>query len=95
MGGEDVNPITPTGKFLGGLIAVLGVGLFALPACIIASGFFEEIENKKIKNELIIIELKLQHAFTVEYFAPVIKIKNNLYLEHIPRKWLSLQGIKY
>ena len=89
IGGEDVNPITPAGKFLGGLIAVLGVGLFALPAGIIASGFIEEIENKKIKNELINIELKLQHAFTVEYYAPVIKIKNNLNLKHLPRKWLS------
>lgn len=95
IGGEDVNPITPAGKFLGGLIAVLGVGLFALPAGIIASGFIEEIENKKIKNELINIELKLQHAFTVEYYAPVIKIKNNLNLKHLPRKWLSLQDIKY
>ncbi len=44
VGYGDVYPITPLGKFAGSLIAVLGIGVFALPAGILASGFSEERE---------------------------------------------------
>jgi len=94
-GSEDINPITPAGQFLSGLIAILGVGMFALPAGIIASGFIEEIENDKLLKKLTSLEAKLESAFTVEYYAPVIKIKRILNLTHLPRKWLSINDIKY
>jgi len=42
VGYGDIAPITPLGRVLGGLVAVLGIGLFALPASILASGFIEE-----------------------------------------------------
>lgn len=42
VGYGDVTPATTLGKALGGLIAVVGVGLVALPASILASGFIEE-----------------------------------------------------
>jgi len=41
VGYGDVHPVTPLGKLLGALTAILGVGLFALPASILASGFVE------------------------------------------------------
>ncbi len=47
VGYGDVYPQTVLGKLLAGLIAVLGIGLFALPAGIIASGFAAELENKR------------------------------------------------
>lgn len=94
-GGEDVNPVTPAGKFLAGLIAILGVGMFALPAGIIASGFIEQIENDKLQKELISLESKLEYAFSVEYHVPVMNKKKVLNLSHLPRKWLSLEDIKY
>lgn len=42
VGYGDVYPITPLGKLLGAVVAVLGIGLFGLPASILASGFIEE-----------------------------------------------------
>ena len=45
VGYGDVFPITPLGKFLGALIAVLGVGMFALPAGILSSGFVEAMQH--------------------------------------------------
>lgn len=93
--GGDVYPITPTGKFLGGFIAILGVGMFALPAGIIASGFIEEIEKNKLRKELIKKEKQLKYAFFIEYFVPVKNAKKKIGLSHIPRKWLSLYDIKY
>jgi voltage-gated potassium channel len=46
VGYGDIYPKTVLGKALGALIAMLGIGLFALPAGIIASGFASEIQNK-------------------------------------------------
>ena len=46
VGYGDVYPKTVLGKILASIIAVLGIGLFALPAGIIASGFAAELQNK-------------------------------------------------
>ena len=46
IGYGDIYPVTTLGKFLGSLIAVMGIGLFALPAGIVASGFASELQNK-------------------------------------------------
>lgn len=55
VGYGDVVPITPMGKFFGGCIAILGIGIFALPAGILASGFSEELkrvtESKKSTDD--------------------------------------------
>ena len=39
VGYGDVVPVTPLGKVLGGVVMLLGVGMFALPIAIIATGF--------------------------------------------------------
>ena len=41
VGYGDVYPITSLGKFFGSLSAIFGVGLFAIPTGILASGFVE------------------------------------------------------
>jgi len=41
VGYGDMVPITAWGRILGGLFAITGVGLLALPAGILSSGFFE------------------------------------------------------
>lgn len=59
VGYGDVYPITPLGKFLGAIIALLGVGIFALPIGIIAAGFNEKIHaESNIKHEKNINSLK-------------------------------------
>lgn len=50
VGYGDIYPITALGKLLAAVMALLGVGLFALPAGILASGFAEEIKNQDTKN---------------------------------------------
>ena len=47
VGYGDIYPITPLGRFLGAILAFLGIGIFALPAGIIASGFSEEVQKRK------------------------------------------------
>lgn len=43
VGYGDITPVTGVGRFLGGLSAMLGIGLFALPAGILASAFSESM----------------------------------------------------
>lgn len=49
VGYGDIYPVTAIGKLFAGVIAVLGIGLFALPAGIIASGFIEEFQKMRGK----------------------------------------------
>ncbi len=45
--GENVYPITPLGKIVGGLIIILGVATFALPTSILTSGFVDALQRKR------------------------------------------------
>jgi voltage-gated potassium channel len=47
VGYGDMVPVTDIGKFLGGIFALAGVGLLALPAGILSSGFFEMLHIEK------------------------------------------------
>lgn len=49
VGYGDEYPVTGLGKFLTACISILGIGMFALPAGILASGFSDEF--KKLKKE--------------------------------------------
>jgi voltage-gated potassium channel len=47
VGYGDVYPVTGIGKTLTACISILGIGMFALPAGILASGFSEEFKRKE------------------------------------------------
>ncbi|HEV7301321.1 MAG TPA: ion transporter [Tepidisphaeraceae bacterium] len=47
IGYGDVYPVTHLGKLLGGIIAICGIGIVALPTAIIASGFSEELAARR------------------------------------------------
>ena len=46
VGYGDVFPVTAAGRLLAGVIAIVGIGLFALPAAILGSGFMEALEEE-------------------------------------------------
>ncbi len=48
VGYGDIYPVTGIGRFISGVIAIIGIGLIALPTGIISSGFIDEI---RIKNK--------------------------------------------
>lgn len=47
VGYGDIYPVTTAGRVLGSVISILGIGLFALPTGILASGFTEELDRRK------------------------------------------------
>jgi voltage-gated potassium channel len=52
VGYGDMIPVTPFGKVLGGMIAILGIGLFALPAGIFSSGLTEYMYGKNKRQTI-------------------------------------------
>lgn len=53
VGYGDVYPITTLGRILASASAILGVGLFALPAGILASGLQEELQVLKDRRRML------------------------------------------
>lgn len=54
VGYGDIYPVTVAGKILGALMALLGIGVVAVPTGIISSGFVEQItieNNEKLELE--------------------------------------------
>jgi voltage-gated potassium channel len=47
VGYGDVVPATPLGKIIGGIVMVVGVGMFALPIAILATGFSQESAKRE------------------------------------------------
>jgi len=52
VGYGDIFPITPLGKCLTMVIAILGIGMFALPVGIFGAGFVEEIQKQKAEKTI-------------------------------------------
>lgn len=51
VGFGDVVPVTPFGKVIGGIIAVIGIGMVALPAGLLAAAFSEQIHLREQRFE--------------------------------------------
>jgi voltage-gated potassium channel len=46
----DMTPITSVGRFLSVVIGLVGIGMFAMPAGILASAFIEQIKRARAKE---------------------------------------------
>ncbi len=51
VGYGDIYPVTVVGKIMSAIIALLGIGLVAVPTGIISAGFTEQIEKKKAETK--------------------------------------------
>ena len=82
------SPITYFGQFVGTLVGVLGVAIFAVPAGLIGSGLLEamkeEKEEEKIKKTSILLHKRFRrNAQTSSYFLDENKTK--ITLKFVPR----------
>jgi hypothetical protein len=52
VGYGDISPVTPIGRFMTIILAVVGVGIFALPAGVLASAFSDQLhlERERFKS---------------------------------------------
>jgi voltage-gated potassium channel len=47
VGYGDMYPVTVIGKVMAGIIAITGIGMFALPTGILGAGFVDEIQRRR------------------------------------------------
>jgi voltage-gated potassium channel Kch len=54
VGYGDISPVTTMGRFMTTLMALIGLGLFAIPASILSSAFTQELQSQRqaIENQL-------------------------------------------
>lgn len=54
VGYGDISPITPMGRVMTIILALLGIGIFAIPAALLSSAFTDQlrIERETLKNAL-------------------------------------------
>jgi voltage-gated potassium channel len=72
VGYGDTYPITILGKLLGGIISILGIGLFAMPSGIIAMGLIQEIKSRPADPENIYSVLNTLEDYSV-YIGHAVK----------------------
>jgi len=55
VGYGDISPVTPGGRLITVILALVGIGLFAIPAAIMASGFTDQLRmnREKLKQDLL------------------------------------------
>ena len=56
-------PITGLGKFMGTLVGVLGIAIFAVPAGLIGSGLIDAMNDEKREKELLELRKRIRKAF--------------------------------
>lgn len=54
VGYGDISPVTPMGRIMTIILALLGIGIFAIPAALLSSAFSDQlrIERESLKSEL-------------------------------------------
>lgn len=94
---ENNPPITSTGYFIGCIIGVLGIAIFAVPAGLIGSGFTDVMEEDKkqkrqeenIKNIIHTFRFEKDHQHTRLYTVPRYKSISSI----ITQKFISENNI--
>lgn len=91
VGYGDVTPITPLGKVFGACITMIGIGIAALPAGILASGFASELADRrqemefKFRSHLLSGDIDLNHRNKIEELRKDIglskKLANDIVIE--------------
>jgi voltage-gated potassium channel len=86
VGYGDKFPVTIFGKLLAGITAVMGLGLFALPVGIIASGFMGEIHRRDfVVTSGMLSRIPLFNGFDLEILSELmIMLRSSITREHAP-----------
>ena len=81
VGYGDVTPITPMGKFFGGMITLLGMGMVALPAGILASSFSEQAHQRRETYRLKVSEALADGKLTKAELLKLDELRHSLDIE--------------
>ncbi|MDP4537680.1 ion channel [Alkalimonas collagenimarina] len=82
VGYGDVTPVTDLGKLFGGLITIVGIGMVALPAGILASGFSEQLSRRRQFYQLALDKAFQDGRFAAETEPMLQRLRAELGISH-------------
>jgi voltage-gated potassium channel len=75
IGYGDIVPMTPWGKVFGGLVMLIGLGMFALPIAIISAGFSQEsARNEFVASWTAVARIPLFSGLKANEIAEISKL---------------------
>jgi voltage-gated potassium channel len=75
VGYGDVAPMTPLGQFFGIITMIIGIGMFALPTGVIATGFANEVDKLNfVVNWKLVSSVPLFKGLDVTEIAEVVSL---------------------
>jgi len=81
VGYGDVTPVTAGGKFFGGVITIISMGMVALPAGILASGFNVQMHRRQQKFNVLLKEVLRDGVITDQEWDDLEVLRKDLDLE--------------
>ncbi len=81
VGYGDVTPITAGGKFFGGMITIISMGMVALPAGILASGFNMQMHRRQQKFNVLLKEMLRDGIVTDQEWTDLEVLRKELDLD--------------
>ncbi len=96
VGYGDVVPVTIAGKIFGACISIAGIGMVALPAGLLASGFSEELKKRRERYEDEVVQALEDGVITSEETADLESLRDALGIssdsaERILKKFVQIQ----
>jgi voltage-gated potassium channel len=95
VGYGDVTPITGPGKFFGGIISVVGIGMVAMPTGILASGFNDMMRQRERKYEAEFMKAMEDGVMTNEEQKNLADLKKDLGLSKEVAKSLRVETLTH
>jgi len=91
VGYGDISPVTPGGRLITVILSLVGIGIFAIPAAIMASGFTDQLRmnRERLKGELLAMAREVD--FTDQAREEFIANAKNHHLTHAEIQELILQ----
>ena len=75
VGYGDVAPVTPLGQFFGIITMIIGIGMFALPTGVIATGFANEVDKLNfVVNWKLVSSVPLFKGLDVTEIAEIVSL---------------------
>ncbi len=94
VGFGDVTPVTPLGKLFGAVVMIIGIGIIALPAGILASSFSEILRRRQQEFRLSVKKAMEDGEITEAEAAELNKIREQLNLSEEDSEELRSQTQK-
>lgn len=93
VGYGDVIPITAMGKFFGGIISIVGIGMVAMPTGILASGFNDKMRQGERKYEAELLKAMEDGLVTEKEKTALEELKKSLGLSEATARILRLEAV--